>query len=128
MKGKHIRKEKKSIVWILIALFVLIGVIFGYFHFKSDDQEDLSRYETIVGTIKNVGDETLLIETNDHQKYLISIAGAIESNKGLIKGNRIYIYYEGTLDINLEQYLLKKVLFLFYFQYLYFLFHLLTPI
>ena len=26
MKGKHIRKEKKSIVWILIALFVLIGV------------------------------------------------------------------------------------------------------
>ena len=99
MKGKHIRKEKKSIVWILIALFVLIGVIFGYFHFKSDDQEDLSQYETIVGTIKNVGDETLLIETNDHQKYLISIAGAIESNKGLIKGNRIYIYYEGTLDI-----------------------------
>ena len=55
MKGKHIRKEKKSIVWILIALFVLIGVIFGYFHFKSDDQEDLSQYETIVGTIKNVG-------------------------------------------------------------------------
>ena len=94
MKGKHIRKEKKSIVWILIALFVLIGVIFGYFHFKSDDQEDLSQYETIVGTIKNVGDETLLIETNDHQKYLISIAGAIESNKGLI-----YMYYEGTLDI-----------------------------
>lgn len=89
MKGKHIRKEKKSIVWILIALFVLIGVIFGYFHFKSE----------IVGTIKNVGDETLLIETNNHQKYLISIAGAIESNKGLIKGNRIYIYYEGTLDI-----------------------------
>lgn len=99
MKGKHIRKEKKSIVWILIALFVLIGVIFGYFHFKYDDQEDLSQYETIVGTIKNVGDETLLIETNDHQKYLISIAGAIDSNKGLIKGNRIYIYYEGTLDI-----------------------------
>ena len=144
MKGKHIRKEKKSILWILIALFVLIGVIFGYFHFKSDDQEDLSQYETIVGTIKNVGDETLLIETNNHQKYLISIAGAIESNKGLIKGNRIYIYYEGTLDIknkdiqsikvksyrviNLEQYLLKKVLFLFYFQYLYFLFHLLTSI
>ena len=62
MKGKHIRKEKKSIVWILIALFVLIGVIFGCFHFKS-------------------------------------IAGAIDSNKGLIKGNRIYIYYEGTLDI-----------------------------
>ena len=92
MKGKHIRKEKKSIVWILITLFVLIGVIFGYFHFKSDDQENLSQY-------KNVGDETLLIETNDHQKYLISIAGAIDSNKGLIKGNRIYIYYEGTLDI-----------------------------
>ena len=97
--GKHIRKEKKSIVWILITLFVLIGVIFGCFHFKSDDQENLSQYKTIVGTIKNVGDETLLIETNDHQKYLISIAGAIDSNKGLIKGNRIYIYYEGTLDI-----------------------------
>ena len=44
MKGKHIRKEKKSIVWILIGLFVLIGVIFGYFHFKSDDQEYLSQY------------------------------------------------------------------------------------
>lgn len=62
---------------VLITLFVLIGVIFGYFHFKSDDQENLSQYKTIVGTIKNVGDETLLIETNDHQKYLISIAGAI---------------------------------------------------
>ena len=61
MKGKHIRKEKKSIVWIL---------------------------------------STLLIETNDHQKYLISIAGAVESNKGLKKGNRIYIYYDGQLDIN----------------------------
>ena len=100
MKGKHIRKEKKSIVWILITLFVLIGVIFGYFHFKSDDQENISQYKTIVGTIKNVGDETLLIETNDHQKYLISIAGAVESNKGLKKGNRIYIYYDGQLDIN----------------------------
>lgn len=31
MKGKHIRKEKKSIVWILIALFVLIGVILDIF-------------------------------------------------------------------------------------------------
>ena len=100
MKGKHIRKEKKSIVWILITLFVLIGVIFGYFHFKSDDQENLSQYKTIVGTIKNVGDETLLIETNDHQKYLISIAGAVESNKGLKKGNMIYIYYDVQLDIN----------------------------
>ena len=45
MKGKHIRKEKKSIVW---TLFVLIGVIFGCFHFKSDDQENLSQYKTIV--------------------------------------------------------------------------------
>lgn len=123
MKGKHIRKEKKSIVWILIALFVLIGVIFGYFHFKSDDQEDLSQYETIVGTIKNVGDETLLIETNDHQKYLISIAGAIESNKGLIKGNRIYIYYEGTLDIknkDIQSIKVKnvyKIVFKYFFKY-----------
>ena len=73
------------------------------FIFKSDDQENLSQYKTIVGTIKNVGDETLLIETNDHQKYLISIAGA-DSNKGLIKGNRIYIYYEGTLDIKNKRY------------------------
>jgi hypothetical protein len=47
MKGKHIRKEKKSIVWILITLFVLIGVIFGYFHFKSDDQENLSQYKIL---------------------------------------------------------------------------------
>ena len=95
----HSIVESSWLLEIIVSLFVLIGVIFGYFHFKSDDQEDLSQYETIVGTIKNVGDETLLIETNDHQKYLISIAGAIESNKGLIKGNRIYIYYEGTLDI-----------------------------
>ena len=108
MKGKHIRKEKKSIVWILIALFVLIGVIFGYFHFKSDDQEDLSQYETIVGTIKNVGDETLLIETNNHQKYLISIAGAIESNKGLIKENivsflfSIFIFSFSSTNIHIE--------------------------
>ena len=63
MKGKHIRKEKKSIVWILITLFVLIGVIFGYFHFKSDDQENLSQYKTIVGTIKNVGDEQMIIKS-----------------------------------------------------------------
>lgn len=75
------------------------AVLGDYSNLKITTQEDLSQYETIVGTIKNVGDETLLIETNDHQKYLISIAGAIESNKGLIKGNRIYIYYEGTLDI-----------------------------
>ena len=95
----HSIVESSWLLEIIVSLFVLIGVIFGYFHFKSDDQEDLSQYKTIVGTIKNVGDETLLIETNDHQKYLISIAGAIESNKGLIKGNRIYIYYEGTLDI-----------------------------
>ena len=95
----HSIVESSWLLEIIVSLFVLIGVIFGYFHFKSDDQEDLSQYETIVGTIKNVGDETLLIETNNHQKYLISIAGAIESNKGLIKGNRIYIYYEGTLDI-----------------------------
>lgn len=75
------------------------AVLGDYSNLKITTQEDLSQYETIVGTIKNVGDETLLIETNNHQKYLISIAGAIESNKGLIKGNRIYIYYEGTLDI-----------------------------
>ena len=123
MKGKHIRKEKKSIVWILITLFVLIGVIFGCFHFKSDDQENLSQYKTIVGTIKNVGDETLLIETNDHQKYLISIAGAIDSNKGLIKGNRIYIYYEGTLDIknkDIQSIKVKnvyKIVFKYFFKY-----------
>ena len=90
----HSIVESSWLLEIIVSLFVLIGVIFGYFHFKSDDQENLSQYKTIVGTIKNVGDETLLIETNDHQKYLISIAGAIESNKGLIKGNRIYIYYD----------------------------------
>ena len=95
----HSIVESSWLLEIIVSLFVLIGVIFGCFHFKSDDQENLSQYKTIVGTIKNVGDETLLIETNDHQKYLISIAGAIDSNKGLIKGNRIYIYYEGTLDI-----------------------------
>ena len=81
----HSIVESSWLLEIIVSLFVLIGVIFGYFQFKSDDQEDLSQYETIVGTIKNVGDETLLIETNNHQKYLISIAGAIESNKGLIK-------------------------------------------
>ena len=53
----------------------------------------------MVGTIKNVGDETLLIENNEHQQYLISIAGVIDSNKVLKKGNRIYIYYEGKLDV-----------------------------
>ena len=99
MRGKHIEKKKYH-MHILIIFIVLIGIVFGYFHFKDDDQVDLSQYQTIVGTIKNVGDETLLIETNDHQKYLISIAGAVESNKGLKKGNRIYIYYDGQLDIN----------------------------
>lgn len=48
MKGKHIRKEKKSIVWILITLFVLIGVIFGYFHFKSDDPTYRQKYQVFI--------------------------------------------------------------------------------
>ena len=98
MTGKHIRRKKHILRFVIGILVVGLG-IFCYFHFCDDQEIDLSQYETIVGTIKNVGDETLLIETNNHQKYLISIAGAIESNKGLIKGNRIYIYYEGTLDI-----------------------------
>ena len=59
MKGKHIRKEKKSIIWILITLFVLIGVIFGCFHFKSDDQENLSQYKTILGLHPKVSHSSL---------------------------------------------------------------------
>lgn len=98
MTGKHIRRKKHILRFVIGILVVGLG-IFCYFHFCDDQEIDLSQYETMVGTIKNVGDETLLIENNEHQQYLISIAGAIDSNKGLKKGNRIYIYYEGKLDV-----------------------------
>ena len=97
MRGRHIKK-KKHVITIVIVLIALLGIL-GYFHFHQENEVDLSQYETIVGTIKSVGDETLLIENNEHQKYLISIAGVIDSNEGLKKGNRIYIYYDGQLDI-----------------------------
>lgn len=99
MTGRHIRR-KKHIFGFIVGIFVVGLGIFCYFHFHQEDAIDLSQYETMVGTIKNVGDETLLIENNEHQQYLISIAGVIDSNKGLKKGNRIYIYYEGKLDVD----------------------------
>ena len=98
MTGKHIRRKKHILGFVIGILVVGLG-IFCYFHFCDDQEIDLSQYETMVGTIKNVGDETLLIENNEHQQYLISIAGVIDSNKGLKKVNRIYIYYEGKLDV-----------------------------
>ena len=73
MTGKHIRRKKHILRFVIGILVVGLG-IFCYFHF-CDDQEI------------------------DHQQYLISIAGVIDSNKGLKKGNRIYIYYEGKLDV-----------------------------
>lgn len=97
MTGKHIRR-KKHILRFVIGILVGLG-IFCYFHFRDDREINLSQYETMVGTIKNVGDETLVIENNEHQQYLISIAGVIDFNKGLKKGNRIYIYYDGKLDV-----------------------------
>lgn len=98
MTGKHMKRKKKVLKFIIGILFVS-GSIFCYFHFRDDQEIDLSQYETMVGTIEKVGDETLLIRDNDKQDYLISIAGSVDSNKGLKKGNRIYIYYEGKLDV-----------------------------
>ena len=61
MTGKHIRRKKHILRFVIGILVVGLG-IFCYFHFCDDQEIDLSQYETMVGTIKNVGDETLLIE------------------------------------------------------------------
>lgn len=94
MKGKHIKKQHHYLI-ILIIFIILVG----FKYLKPTKKEDLSKYNYIVGNIEKVGDEILLINS-DGNKYIISIAGAIDSNKGLEVGNRIYIYYDGKLDIN----------------------------
>ena len=51
MTGKHIRRKKHILRFVIGILVVGLG-IFCYFHFCDDQEIDLSQYETIVGTIK----------------------------------------------------------------------------
>lgn len=51
MTGKHIRRKKHILRFVIGILVVGLG-IFCYFHFCDDQEIDLSQYETMVGTIK----------------------------------------------------------------------------
>ncbi|MDO5352964.1 MAG: glycoside hydrolase family 3 N-terminal domain-containing protein, partial [Succinatimonas sp.] len=80
---------------ILLCVILVITVMY---HFQDEEEEDYTKYPELVGQIASVGDETLLIRLSDNTEYLISIAGVIDKNKGLLTGNTISIRYEGKLD------------------------------
>lgn len=101
MKGKHTKKKKSYLKMIMSILLCVILIIVCVFHFKNDNEdkgEDFTKYPELVGQIASVGDETLLIRQEDNTEYLISIAGVIDKNKGLLVGNYISIRYDGQLD------------------------------
>lgn len=99
MKGKHVKRKKSSFKMIFIILLCVIFMIVCLFHFRDDEEtEDFSKYPELIGQIASVGDETLLIRQDDNTEYLISIAGVIDKNKGLLVGNTISIRYDGKLD------------------------------
>lgn len=98
MKGKHIQKKSHQKIFLICIMCVIIVV--GCFYFHREEDIDYSQYSLLEGQIASIGDETLLIRLNDNKQYLISIAGAIDKNKGLLVGNTISIRYEGQLDDN----------------------------
>ncbi len=98
MKGKHAKKKKSYIRMIISLVLCLILVVFLFYHFQDEDEEDYLQYALLEGQIAAVGDETLLVRLDDNREYLVSIAGVIDSNKGLLVGNKISIRYDGQLD------------------------------
>lgn len=100
MKGKHAKKKKSYIKMIVSLVLCLTLMIFLFFHFYNEEEMDYSQYILLEGQIAAVGDETLRIRLNDNREYLISIAGVIDSNKGLLVGNKISIRYDGQLIDN----------------------------
>ena len=90
MKGKHIQKQSHQKI-ILICILCLIMILGGCFYFNREEEIDYSQYPLLEGQIASVGDEILFIRLDDNTQYLISIAGAIDKNKGLLVGNRISI-------------------------------------
>lgn len=100
MKGKHAKKRKLHNKMILLILLCVVLIIAGFFYCNQEDEEDFTKYPELTGQIASVGDETLLIRQDDNTEYLISLAGAIDKNKGLLIGNTISIRYDGELDKN----------------------------
>lgn len=98
MKGKHAKKKKSYIRMIISLVLCLTLVVFLFYHFQDEDEEDYQQYALLEGQIAAVGDETLLVRLDDNREYLVSIAGVIDSNKGLLVGNKISIRYDGQLD------------------------------
>lgn len=98
MKGKHAKKKKSYIKMMISFVLCLTLVVFLFYHFQDQDEENYQQYPLLEGQIAGVGDETLLIRLDDNRQYLVSIAGVIDSNKGLLVGNRISIRYDGVLD------------------------------
>lgn len=98
MKGKHVKRKKSYLKMILSVLLCMILIVAVVHHFQDEEEEDYTKYPELVGQIASVGDETLLIRQDDNTEYLISIAGVIDKNKGLLTGNRISIRYDGKLD------------------------------
>ncbi len=116
MKGKHIQKQSHQKI-ILICILCLIIILGGCFYFNREEEIDYSQYPLLEGQIASVGDEILFIRLDDNTQYLISIAGAIDKNKGLLVGNRISIRYEGKLnqnnkdiqDVKVQKYEVKEI-------------------
>lgn len=116
-EGKTRKKKTylKMILSILLCVILFVAVIFGFQ--EKDEDENYTRYPELIGQIASVGDETLLIRKDDNTEYLISIAGVIDKNKGLLTGNRISVRYEGTLkqaysdiqDIKVKKYQVSEV-------------------
>lgn len=98
MKGKHAKKKKSYIRMIISLVLCLTLVVFLFYHFQDEDEEDYLQYALLKGQIAAVGDETLLVRLDDNREYLVSIAGVIDSNKDLLVGNKISIRYDGQLD------------------------------
>lgn len=100
MKEKHIKKKKLYFKIIFSFALCMILIIAAIYHFQDEEEEDYTKYPELIGQIASVGDETLLIRQDDNTEYLVSIAGVIDKNKGLLIGNRISVRYDGKLNKN----------------------------
>ena len=66
--------------------------------------------ESIIGTIKNMTQNTVTIETKAGKRYKFSIMDAeIEPEGGLKKGMYVTLYYEGNLEEGAENVEIKRV-------------------
>lgn len=116
MKGRHVKKKKLSIQMMMSCLLCVALIVFLFHHFHHEEENDYDSYPSITGQIVAVGDETVRMRQDDGTEYLFSIAGAIDSNKGLLSGNKITFYYDGQLnssngdiqDVKVKKYIVRQ--------------------